>query len=138
VAEERRPKAKRAKRAPKEPPASHHRREPVLECLPLGNRIREVRKARDISFDALVGLSGLGRGYVSEVERGLAVPSVLTLGKIAEALSVRPGELLAEEAEGDADRARLSAILDELDAEGKAELLRFAERLLLRRRRATP
>jgi transcriptional regulator with XRE-family HTH domain len=46
------------------------------------------------TFDAFVGQTELGRGFVSELERGLVVPSIQTLAKVAAALEVTMADLL--------------------------------------------
>ncbi len=61
----------------------------------MGARIRELRVAADISFDAFVEECGLGRGYVSELERGLVVPSLTALAKVATVLDVTMADLVA-------------------------------------------
>lgn len=87
--------AARRKATPKRTtPNRRHRSEPEPLARALGHKIRSIRKEKEISFDALVGLSELGRGYVSELERGLAVPSIVTLHKIAEALEVSVVDLV--------------------------------------------
>jgi transcriptional regulator with XRE-family HTH domain len=57
----------------------------------------------EFAFDAFVEETGLGRGYVSELERGLVVPGVGTLARIATALGVTIADLVV----GDTDRERL-------------------------------
>lgn len=55
-----------------------------------------------MSFGALVEKSGLGRGYVSELERGLVVPTVGTLARVAEALGVTIADLVIGDGEREA------------------------------------
>jgi transcriptional regulator with XRE-family HTH domain len=45
----------------------------------LGQRVRELRKARGWNQDDLAQHSGLGRTYISNVERGVKNPSFKTL-----------------------------------------------------------
>jgi transcriptional regulator with XRE-family HTH domain len=45
----------------------------------LGQRVRALRKARGWNQDDLAQQSGLGRTYISEIERGLKNPSLKTL-----------------------------------------------------------
>jgi len=54
----------------------------------LGPRIRQRRKALGLTLQALCGRAGLSVGYLSQVERGNATPSLGTLAQIAQALNV--------------------------------------------------
>ncbi|WP_282774574.1 helix-turn-helix domain-containing protein [Phaeodactylibacter xiamenensis] len=63
----------------------------------LGARIRKLRKARELSQEALAFESGLDRTYVSSVERGERNIAVLNLAKLARALGVEVSTLLQEE-----------------------------------------
>jgi transcriptional regulator with XRE-family HTH domain len=65
----------------------------------LGLAIRERRRALGLSQDALAERSGLDRLNVGRIERGERSPRLDTLARIADALDVRPWELLRE-AEG--------------------------------------
>jgi transcriptional regulator with XRE-family HTH domain len=54
----------------------------------IGERLRDLREARNISMRALATRSGLSANALSMIERGRASPSVSTLYKLAEALGV--------------------------------------------------
>lgn len=54
----------------------------------IGTDIRALRKARGITLVGLAGAVGRSVGWLSQVERGLAEPSVRDLGRIAEQLNV--------------------------------------------------
>jgi len=54
----------------------------------IGERLRELREARNISMRALAAKSGLSANALSMIERGRASPSVSTLYKLAEALGI--------------------------------------------------
>lgn len=54
----------------------------------IGERLRELREARNISMRALATRSGLSANALSMIERGRASPSVSTLYKLADALGV--------------------------------------------------
>src|SRR5919107_474051 len=54
----------------------------------VGERLRELREARNISMRALATRSGLSANALSMIERGRASPSVSTLYKLSEALGV--------------------------------------------------
>ena len=54
----------------------------------IGERLRELREARNISMRTLATKSGLSANALSMIERGKASPSVSTLYKLADALGV--------------------------------------------------
>jgi transcriptional regulator with XRE-family HTH domain len=79
--------------------------------LSIGRRVRDLRLELGFTFDAFVEETGLGRGYISELERGLVVPTVSALAKIARALELTMADLVV----GGSIRERL------FDATRKAE-----------------
>jgi transcriptional regulator with XRE-family HTH domain len=68
------------------------KREQVLERL--GERVRELRLARDLTQEGLAQLAEVDRGYISETETGDRNPSVWVIYRLAKALEVEPAELL--------------------------------------------
>jgi transcriptional regulator with XRE-family HTH domain len=52
----------------------------------LGVRIRQMRRARDITLREVASAAEVSESFVSQVERGVATPSMATLNRIAEAL----------------------------------------------------
>ena len=60
----------------------------------LGRNVRDFRKERGLSQEQLALEAGMKRSYLSDLERGTRNPSVRALGRLADALSVRPDELL--------------------------------------------
>ena len=74
------------------PNLTSHRRDERLTAL--GQAIREVRLANNISQEALALLSGVDRSYVGRIERGDNNVALLTLHRLAAALSMRPSDLL--------------------------------------------
>ena len=59
----------------------------------LGNRIRELRKARKMTQEDLAAEAGLHSTYVGGIERGERNVSIDNVGKIAMALKVEPLDL---------------------------------------------
>lgn len=51
-------------------------------------RIREQRKQLGVSIRQLEAMSGVSRNYISEIETGRSIPSIIILCKIAKALKV--------------------------------------------------
>jgi transcriptional regulator with XRE-family HTH domain len=59
----------------------------------IGWNLRRLRKEREINQEDFAADSGIDRGYISGVERGVRNPSVLVLEKIATALEADVSEL---------------------------------------------
>jgi transcriptional regulator with XRE-family HTH domain len=72
----------------------------------IGARIRELRQEAGLTLEKLAYESEVGsKGYMSDVEKGLARPTVETLATIAERLEVKLLDLVTFPDED--DRARL-------------------------------
>lgn len=74
----------------------------IGQCLPVptpahhlafGRAIRELRKERGLSQEALALRAGLDRSYVGDIERGQRNPSLASILKIVEGLEVPASEL---------------------------------------------
>jgi transcriptional regulator with XRE-family HTH domain len=63
----------------------------------LGNHVKRRRKALKFSQEALAEKTGLSVPSLSEIERGIANPTLLTLEKIAAALGISVAGLLDTE-----------------------------------------
>ncbi len=59
----------------------------------LGQRIKEVRKAKNITQEELAEKIGIGASNISYIENGKFAPSIENFAKIAEVLGVEPSEL---------------------------------------------
>lgn len=57
--------------------------------------LRHLRKKRRLSQEVLSGLSGMARPHLSMIERGERMPTLYTIWRIADALDMRPSELVA-------------------------------------------
>lgn len=60
----------------------------------LGARIHEIRQRRAMTLRAVAAEAQISPSLLSQIERGTARPSLVSLVAIAHALVVRPGELL--------------------------------------------
>ena len=58
------------------------------------NRIREIRKQKKMSLRQIAEQVEISVPYLSDIERGNRRGSSATIGRIAEALGVNPGDLL--------------------------------------------
>jgi transcriptional regulator with XRE-family HTH domain len=60
----------------------------------LGGAIKVVREDLGMSRKDLAGLAGISYPFLSEIEKGLKQPSSRKLGQLAEALGLKPEELV--------------------------------------------
>ena len=72
----------------------------ILSRLPA--RLKEARRAKGLSLEAVANLSGVSRSMVSQIERGESSPTIATLWNLTRALQVDFAGLL--EGENTADR----------------------------------
>jgi len=59
-----------------------------------GDKLREIRKEKDLSQEKLAFKCGLHRTYISDIERGSRNVSLKNIEKIAKALGISPKSLL--------------------------------------------
>ncbi|MGW7361992.1 helix-turn-helix domain-containing protein [Streptomyces sp. NPDC054841] len=71
----------------------------VAPDLPIGDRIRHHRQAGQRRQDVIAGLVGITPDYLSQIERGLKIPTLPVLHAIARELGVPTAALLAESAD---------------------------------------
>jgi transcriptional regulator with XRE-family HTH domain len=91
----------------------------------LGGQVRSLRRQRGLTLKALGRLAGLSHPFLSQVERGLARPSVTSVERIADALNVPVAHLWT------APRPREERVLRrEPEATGMRELLAGAPAVL--------
>ncbi|WP_423917110.1 helix-turn-helix domain-containing protein [Frigoribacterium sp. 2-23] len=82
-------------RRSKEPPVSTTDTAIDPQALAVGGRIRQLRRARGLTLVQLAAVAELSHPFLSQLERGLARPSMVSLGRIAQALGSSQVELLA-------------------------------------------
>jgi transcriptional regulator with XRE-family HTH domain len=63
-------------------------------CARVGERVRELRKAKGWNQDDLAQHTGLGRTYISNVERGRKNPSLRSLEIFAACFKMSVSEFL--------------------------------------------
>ncbi len=69
---------------------------------PVGERLRTIRTRRRATLREVAGRAGISESFLSQVERGVASPSIASLQRIARALGVSVADLF----EPDGTRAR--------------------------------
>ncbi|HYO77825.1 MAG TPA: helix-turn-helix transcriptional regulator [Thermoanaerobaculia bacterium] len=60
-----------------------------------GRRLRELRQKHGVTQEQLSIATGLTEGYISNMERGLKVPSLTTILRISVALNCKVTELVS-------------------------------------------
>jgi len=63
----------------------------------LANRLKETRKSKGLSLEAMAQLSGVSRSMLSQIERGQSSPTVATLWSLTQALQVDFAGLLDDQ-----------------------------------------
>lgn len=110
-------------KAPK--PARQQRRAPDALSRRVGSRIRTLRKELDWNFYAFVGETELAQGVVSEIERGLVLPRLTTLARIASTMEITVADLVL----GDTLREQVFAATRGLTDADLRALLEHVERM---------
>lgn len=87
-------KAKDASPARKSDALRRHQAPSARKAPPLGARLRDLRRAADLSLVQLADKSGVSVGMISQIERSLSNPSVRTLERLREALGIPLTSLL--------------------------------------------
>lgn len=67
------------------------------EAVMIGQQIRHIRRMKDISQQALADKISVTLGWMGRVERGVHLPNLKLLSKIAKALQVRVKDLIPAE-----------------------------------------
>ena len=66
----------------------------TFEAFLIGQQLRHVRRSKDVSQATLAKQVGVSVGWISRIERGLDMPNLMLLIRIAKALQVRVRELI--------------------------------------------
>jgi len=96
---------------------SHHSLQTTADggARSVGAYIRALRRRSGLTLVELAGLADLSHSFLSQLERGLARPSMMSLEKIAAALGTSQSQLLsATEADEGAGRPRFKRAADSL------------------------
>ena len=68
----------------------------MLDSNIVGKVVKEFRKRKGLSQEILSGLAGIGRTHLSMIERGTRKPTLETLFRICDALSIPPENMVNE------------------------------------------
>ncbi len=80
----------------------------VLTLLPA--RLKDARRSKGLSLEAVANLSGVSRSMVSQIERGESSPTIATLWNLTRALQVD-----------------FAGLLDKTDGDARVEVLRASD-----------
>ena len=68
----------------------------MQEAQLFGRRLRELRKERGLTQEALAESADVSGNYISDLELGLKVPSLTILVSLSQALEIAPADLLKD------------------------------------------
>ena len=71
-------------------------RQKTPEAVVFGKTLRRLRDEAELSQEAVADRANLTTGYISDLERGLKAPGLLTILRLAIALRVAPSDLLED------------------------------------------
>lgn len=94
----------------------------------LGKRVRDLRKKKGLTQERLAEMAGVDVKYLGGIERGTENPTIATLDKLAEALSVKIHQMLnfGHELQGERLlRRRIVQILDRCDEKELQTILKL-------------
>jgi len=102
-----------------------------LSAAGIGKRIRELRRARGLSQQALAEKAGISVTYASQLERNIGNPTLSTIQQLATALQADPADIIRQ-AEGSAEDeaavlGAVSGVIDQKDPEKLRRLRTFLE-----------
>lgn len=86
-------------------------------------RVRELRTKKGWTIDQLADVTGMSRGFISQIENEKRDPSAETLSELAKAFDVRVSQLIADP-DLAADIAEAMRILDAIPAKDRPAALR--------------
>jgi len=105
-------------------------RPPNLRVL-FGQRVRELRRRRNLTLEQLGERAKLSDKFVQSIETGRQAPTVETIEKLARGLDVLPAELFAsEDRTPRALRARARELIAEASDVDIAKIVRLLEVVL--------
>ena len=66
----------------------------MVDAVIVGRVIAVYREKKGLSQEVVSGLADIGRTHLSAIERGVRKPTLETFFKIADALDIKPSELM--------------------------------------------
>lgn len=115
-------------------PAVPSHQEAVVLRKKIGQRVRDLRKARKVSQQALAEKAGMSWQYLGNVERAEASPTLDVIEKLIKALGCSPGELLA--ADEIVETREVQELLADVPEKAKTHILSAMRHVILAVREA--
>ena len=104
------------------------------DLIYIGNRIREERKAQNLSQECLAGLVETSQNNISRIEIGAHAARLDSFISICDTLSVSPNQLLPERLSANdkvsGDAFRIGYRLERLDSQKKKEAMQAFDAIL--------
>ena len=100
--------------------------------ITFGAKLRALRKSQRMTQEGLAAKAGCDVSYVGQIERGKRSPTLLVLYSLAEALEIRPSEIVSLCSSNDVPnflRERFSVILEKHDEATLRVLAKIMEAL---------
>ena len=66
----------------------------MLDSIKVGRAIQAYREEKGLSQEVVSGLADIGRTHLSAIERGVRKPTLETFFRLAEAMEIKPSELM--------------------------------------------
>ena len=98
----------------------------LSKSFPIGERVRAVRRDKNMLQTDLSALAGLPASHISDIERGVTIPTIPTLRRLAEALN-RPLEFFLSENDGAARSLGMVIQSSSIGGQGAMEFARLVE-----------
>ncbi|MBO5262282.1 MAG: helix-turn-helix transcriptional regulator [Clostridia bacterium] len=76
----------------------------MLDSIIVGRVIQNLREQKRLSQEVVSGFADIGRTHLSAIERGARKPTLETFFRIADALSIKPSDLM-KKIEDEIDKA---------------------------------
>lgn len=67
-----------------------------MDAVLIGRVIQATREAKGLSQEVCSGLAGIGRTHLSAIERGVRRPTLDTFCRLADALQMKPSQLMKQ------------------------------------------
>jgi transcriptional regulator with XRE-family HTH domain len=67
-----------------------------VKTIFIGDTLKKLRQSKNLSQEEIAGRTGLDRTYISMLERKVKQPTLTTIFLLAEALEIKPSELIQE------------------------------------------
>ena len=77
----------------------------MLNSVIVGQVIKSCREERRLSQEVVSGLADIGRTHLSAIERGERKPTLETFYRIAEAMNIKPSDLMAKIEQANRDKS---------------------------------